>query len=70
MTNEQITNNGGRMILNSPKEIDKLLNEFGSVKVVVSGIGKTSLIMQMMQSISFNAAQDDSKDHLLHAAIS
>ncbi len=33
MTNEQITN-GGRMILNSPKEIDKLLNEVGSVKVV------------------------------------
>ena len=34
MMNEQITNNGGRMIQNSQKEIDKLLNEFGSVKVV------------------------------------
>ena len=33
MTNEQITN-GGRMILNSPKEIDKLLENFGSVRVV------------------------------------
>ena len=70
MMNEQITNNGGRMILNSPKEIDKLLNEFGSVKVVSEWDWKDKFDNADDAIISINAAQDDLKDYLLHAAIS